>query len=80
MARLLAGVLVGAMALGAAHASARTIRGTGGKAQEKAHSLLLSRATIRIPLPWPPKDRKGNAKRVEFDLAITPRMDAPGLR
>jgi cytochrome c peroxidase len=48
------------------------------RALEDAHALLLDRAVIRIPLPWPPQDRKGNAKRVEFDLAITPRMDAPG--
>jgi cytochrome c peroxidase len=43
-----------------------------------AHSLLLTRGTIRIPLPWPPRAGDGSARPVEFDLAIGPADDPPG--
>ena len=50
--------------------------GTGGL--RDAYSLLLGRGTIRMPLPWPPKDPKGLPLPVEFDIAITPQDDRPG--
>jgi hypothetical protein len=50
----------------------------GGTTPESASSLLLSRATIRISLSWPPRDELGNAKPVEFDLRISPGEDPSG--
>jgi hypothetical protein len=52
--------------------------GDGGTTPESASSLLLSRATIRISLPWPPRDELGNAKPAEFDLRISPGEDPSG--
>lgn len=52
--------------------------GSGTAWLRDAYSLLLSRATIRMPLPWPPKDPKGLPLPVEFDIAITPQDDRPG--
>jgi hypothetical protein len=43
-----------------------------------AHSVILNRAAIRMPLPWPPRNADGSAKAVEFDLVISPDQDAPG--
>jgi cytochrome c peroxidase len=52
--------------------------GGGGTTFESAYSLLFSRATIRMPLPWPPRDELGNARPVEFDLRISPGEDPSG--
>ena len=52
--------------------------GAGRGPNKKAHSLLVSRGTIRIPLPWPPRNQNGGAKPVEFTLAISPVDDKPG--
>ena len=35
-----------------------------------SHSLLLDRGLIRIPLPWPPKDRHGAAIHPDFRLEV----------
>jgi hypothetical protein len=35
-----------------------------------AHSLLLTRGLIRIALPWPPRDARGEALPVEFTLEV----------
>lgn len=42
------------------------------------HAVILNRASIRIPLPWPPRDGQGKPKPVEFDITITPQEDKPG--
>ena len=42
-----------------------------------AYSVMLRRAAIRMPMPWPPRDANGAAKPVEFDIAITPEQDKP---
>ena len=44
----------------------------------KAYSLLLARGTIRMPLPWPPRNADGTVKPVEFTLQIAPGDDRPG--
>ena len=54
------------------------LTGTGRGPLKKAHSLLVSRGTIRIPLPWPPRTTSGAIKPVEFTLAISPSDDRPG--
>lgn len=36
----------------------------------QAHSLLLERGLIRIFLPWPPRDRSGNAIEPEFTIEV----------
>ena len=41
-------------------------------------SVILNRAAIRMPIPWPPRNPDGTAKPVEFDLAITPDQDPTG--
>ncbi len=38
--------------------------------KESSHSLLLKRGLFRIPLPWPPKNADGSAKRVEFKIEV----------
>ena len=49
---------------------------TAGPAEdERAHSLLLSRGVIRVPLPWPPRNSSGKPLPVEFALSITPEND-----
>ena len=52
-------------------------RGSGTGPLRDAYSLLLGRATIRMPLPWPPKDERGLPLPVEFDIRITPQDDRP---
>jgi cytochrome c peroxidase len=52
--------------------------GSGHGELRDAYSLLLSRGTIRMPLPWPPKDPQGQPLPVEFDIHITPQEDRPG--
>jgi hypothetical protein len=49
-----------------------------GPGPRSAYSLLLDRGAIRMPLPWPPKDSKGNPLPVEFDITITPQEDWAG--
>jgi cytochrome c peroxidase len=43
-----------------------------------ASSLLLSRGTVRIALPWPPRDATGLLIAPDFDLTITPDLDPAG--
>lgn len=50
----------------------------GSKRLRAAYSVILNRALIRMPLPWPPRKADGSAKPVEFDLAITADQDPPG--
>lgn len=50
----------------------------GAASRRDLHAVILNRAAIRIPLPWPPKDGQGKSKPVEFDIAITPQEDRPG--
>lgn len=45
---------------------------------KRAFSLLVNRGTIRMSLPWPPRNADGSAKPVEFTLEIRPGDDAPG--
>jgi cytochrome c peroxidase len=52
--------------------------GSGTGSLKAAYSLLLSRGTIRIPLPWPPRSKSGGVRKVEFDLTITAADDRPG--
>lgn len=52
--------------------------GRGSGPLQSAYSVLLSRAAIRMPLPWPPQDKAGALKPVEFRLAISPADDRPG--
>ena len=47
-------------------------------ANRAAYSVILERAAIRIPMPWPPKDAQGNPRPVEFDIRLTPQDDKPG--
>ena len=54
------------------------LTGEGHGTLKKAYSLLVSRGTIRIPLPWPPRTASGAAKPVEFTLAIDAANDRPG--
>jgi hypothetical protein len=35
-----------------------------------AHSLILTRGLIRVALPWPPRDARGEALPVEFTLEV----------
>ena len=44
--------------------------GSGATKVRDAYSLLLSRGTIRIALPWPPRSEHGTPRPVEFDLGV----------
>ena len=46
------------------------LRGKGRGTQKAAHSAILNKGLIRIPMPWPPKDENGNPRPVEFTLEI----------
>jgi hypothetical protein len=52
--------------------------GQGGGSLAAAHSVLLKKAAIRMPLPWPPRDARGRPKAVEFAIDIKPADDRPG--
>ncbi|MGE3292924.1 MAG: hypothetical protein AB7O95_16235 [Geminicoccaceae bacterium] len=43
-----------------------------------AYSLLLGRGTIRMPLPWPPRNPDGAVMPVELTLHVAPGDDRPG--
>jgi cytochrome c peroxidase len=43
-----------------------------------AYSLLLARGTIRMSLPWPPRNPDGTTMQPEFTLEVAPGDDRPG--